>query len=141
MLVGDVMKRDVAFVRAEDSLHEAARLMRKLEVGFLPVLDEHGRPVGALTDRDIVVRGCAEDRRPSAIAVREAMTPETVTCRPLHDLKEAEELMGARQKSRLMAVDDEGHLVGVISLSDVAEEDEPLAVGETIRDVAAREAH
>jgi CBS domain-containing protein len=142
MLVVDAMKRDIASVGPEQNLHEAARLMRKLDIGFLPVVDEHRRPIGALTDRDIVVRACAEDFRPSEVSVRQAMTLEVVTCRPLDDLRQAEELMRLRQKSRLMVVGDDRQLVGVLSLSDIAEEEsEPVEVAQTIRDIAAREYH
>jgi CBS domain-containing protein len=65
-----VMKQDVEFVTPEDNIHTAARKMRDKGVGFLPVCDENGKPVGTLTDRDIAIRVAADDARPSNIGVR-----------------------------------------------------------------------
>lgn len=141
MLCLDVMKQDVAFVHENDNVHKAARLMEKHGVGFLPVVDDQRRPVGALTDRDIVIRVANEDHRPSNVSVREAMTPQRVFCRPLDDVRVAEDLMAANKVSRVMVVGDDGVLVGVISLSDIAAAEEDARVGATVREVVSREVH
>jgi CBS domain-containing protein len=141
MLCLDVMKQDLAYVSHHDNVHKAARLMQKHGIGFLPVVDDDRKPLGALTDRDIVLRVCTDDHRPSNVSVRDAMTPELVVCRPLDDVRVAEDLMARRHVSRVMVVGDDGALVGVISLSDIALAEEDARVGSTLREVAAREAH
>ncbi len=141
MQCSDVMKTDIVTIHEEDDLAMAARKMRDFGVGFLPVLDERGRPVGTITDRDVAIRAVAEDRLPSAICVEDVMTREVVSCDPDTDLRDAEEKMASARKSRLMICDSDGVLVGVISLSDVARwEDESSYAASTLRDIASREA-
>ena len=136
----DVMKRNVKTVGPHETVEAAARRMRDANVGFLPVHDELGCVQGTITDRDIAMRVVAEGK-PLATRVSEVMTCEAVTCRPDDELERAEEIMGAQQKSRIMVVDDGNRLIGVISLSDIAEHERAPAVAETLRKVAAREAH
>ncbi|WP_233261603.1 CBS domain-containing protein [Vitiosangium sp. GDMCC 1.1324] len=135
------MKRDVELVRPYDNLHTAARKMRDKGVGFLPVVDDQGKPVGTLTDRDITVRVSSQDHRPSNVSVREAMSPGAVTCRRWDDIHIAENLMARNQKSRIICVDESGVLIGVISLSDIAKMEEGPRAAEVLREVAQREAH
>lgn len=140
MQVLEVMKRDFDYVSPKDNIHTAARKMRERGIGFLPVCDQNGKPVGAITDRDIAVRVAADDRRPSNVSVREAMSVDTVTCAENADFHDAEAAMARNHKGRLMCINDQGQLVGVISLSDVAEreQDQQLAM-QTLREVASRE--
>lgn len=114
----DIMKKDVQRVRPDDIVRTAAVLMASYGVGFLPVCDESGKPIGTITDRDIVVRCVAYDY-PSTIQVSEVMTADVVACSPDDSLDRAEELMAEKKKSRIMCVDSEGYLCGVISLSDL----------------------
>lgn len=136
----DIMKRDLAWVSPDDNCHVAARKMRDLGVGFLPVCDGTMKPQGALTDRDICIRVAAEDKWPSNVGVKEVMSLEVVTVPAIADIDDARRLMGERRKSRLICVNEQGKLVGVLSLSDLAE---ALAseAGETLRQVAEREVH
>lgn len=135
-----VMKHDFEYVGPDDNIHTAARKMRDKDIGFLPVVDEDRRPIGTLTDRDITVRVAAEDARPSNVGVREVMTTELVTCKATDDLRVAEERMASNRKSRIICCDDDGKIVGVISLSDVIEreEDDHLAAY-ALRLIAGRE--
>jgi CBS domain-containing protein len=138
VLCQDLMKSEVECFRTLDSVQEIARRMRDVNVGFVPICDADGRPLGTLTDRDIAIRVCAEGRAAAGVRAGEVMTRETVTCRGSDDVERAEKLMAEHHKSRIMVVNDEGRLVGVISLSDVAEQDGHRAV-ETLRRVAERE--
>lgn len=135
----DLMTSEVECFRTSDSVREIARCMRDVNVGFVPICGPDGRPLGTITDRDLAVRICADDRKASDVRAGEVMTHETVTCLTSDDVAEAERLMAAHHKSRIMVVNEAGHLVGVISLSDIAERDERHAV-ETLRRVADREA-
>jgi CBS domain-containing protein len=140
MLCKQLMKEELEYCTESDTVRDVARRMREVEVGFMPVIDRGGVPAGVITDRDIALRVCAEDRQASATRVGDIMTREVVACGPEDPLEKAEEIMSARRKSRIMVVDQRGVLVGVISLSDLADADEPHAVG-TLRHVAQRELH
>src|SRR5512138_3086907 len=102
MRCDEVMTRDVIRLRPLDRVDAAARRMRDENVGFAPVCGDDGRPVGALTDRDIALRVCAEDRRAGRTRVEEIMTRELLTCRSGDDVERAEALLAARRKTRIL---------------------------------------
>jgi CBS domain-containing protein len=115
----EVMIREVECVSPVDTVWVAAARMREKELEFLPVCDRSKRVLGTLTDRDIVVRVVAE-RRPGFTLAEQVMTQEVVACRPQDELEEATRLMAANHASHMVCTDTDGHLVGVISLSDIA---------------------
>src|SRR5262245_29592639 len=115
MQVSEAMTPEVISVASEATLMEAARLMRGLDIGPLPVSD-HGRLVGVVTDRDITVRATAEGRDPRATQVQEVMTQEVVCCRDDDDVEKVARLMQQSQLRRLLVVDGERRLVGIVSL-------------------------
>jgi CBS domain-containing protein len=135
----DIMKRDVECIDPTQSVQEAARRMLTTNVGFLPVCDSSGKVLGAITDRDIAIRVVAEGL-PLTTAAADVMTPEVVSCRPDDDVTDAELLMGAHRKSRMMVTDDNECLVGVISLSDIAQVEEGSRASQTMREITEREA-
>jgi CBS domain-containing protein len=112
------MTTDVVSVPPDTTLMEAARLMKGLDVGPLPVRDD-GRLIGVVTDRDITVRATAEGRDPLTTEVREVMTPNVVYCRQDEDVQEVAKLMQDAQLRRLLVVDGEMRLVGIVSLGDL----------------------
>jgi len=121
MQIRDVMTRDVKVVNPDTPLRDAARMMREIDTGFLPV-GQNDRLVGTVTDRDITVRCVAEGSDPNNTMVRQAMTDELVYCYEDQDTAEAAELMGRRQIRRLPILNREKRLVGVLSLGDIAHE-------------------
>jgi CBS domain-containing protein len=131
------MSRDVAFVFARETVQLAACKMRDRNVGFLPVIDSTRRVLGAITDRDIVVRLVADDRT-ARTPVDEVMTHAVVSCRATDDLGVAERLMSDYHKSRVVCTDDSGRLVGVVSLSDIAQEEDDACLATTMREVTRR---
>jgi CBS domain-containing protein len=135
----EIMKRDVECIDPTQPVQEAARRMRDANVGFLPVCDSSRKVLGAITDRDIAIRIVAEGL-PLTTAAADAMTREVVACRPGDDVTRAEQLMGSRQKSRMIVTDENGQLVGVISLSDIAQIEEASRASETMKQVTGREA-
>ena len=139
MLCVDLMKTEIETFRENDSVQDVARRMREVNIGFAPVCGADGRPLGTLTDRDIALRVCAEDRRASATRAGEVMTRETITCHEGDPIEEAERQMARHHKSRIMVVDDDGRLVGVISLSDVVDEEDDDRAAETMRIISERE--
>ena len=134
-----LMKSFVECVSPQDSVETAAQVMRARNIGFLPVCDaKTDRVVGTLTDRDIAIRVVA-DRKPATTRVASVMTRDAVACHPQDDIATAEALMAENLVSRIMCIDDDGELVGVISLSDLAQMDGEQAV-KTLEQVSAREA-
>lgn len=139
MYVRDVMKKTVVTCREKDSLKHCADLMRDWKIGMLPVVDAKQQLVGVLTDRDLAVRGMAENR-PLSTEARAVMTKRLITCRQEDELWFAEERMAAERKSRIVVVDDGRHVVGVISLSDIPMAEEGARAGELLLQVTKREA-
>ncbi|AMV10332.1 CBS domain-containing protein [Geobacillus sp. G4] len=115
--VRDVMSTDVQYCTPLDNLYEAAVKMRDFNVGAIPIVDD-GRLVGMITDRDIVVRGMAE-KRPGSTAVTEVMSRDLVTLSPDDSVQKAADMMARHQIRRLPVVEN-GRLVGIISLGDLA---------------------
>jgi CBS domain-containing protein len=139
MLCETLMKTTVECVTPDESVVSAARLMRDGNLGFLPVCEEYsGRVLGTVTDRDITLRLVAE-RLPLWTRVEDVMSRDVIACSPDDDLDAAHDLMAENQVSRIMCIDDDDQLVGVISLSDVAQMDGTQAV-RTLEQVSAREA-
>jgi len=112
--------------------------MREQDLGFLPVCDEAGRVVGVVTDRDLARRVCAEDARASATPVRDIMSVGVVACRPAHTVAHAERQMRRHKVTRIVIKDDEDRLLGVLSLSDVAQYVRDAQTGSTLRVISER---
>jgi CBS domain-containing protein len=119
MNVSEIMTTDFEMIDATDSLREAARKMKSLNVGFLPV-QEGTMLIGLVTDRDIVVRGLAEDRDVDATLVRDIVSSEVVYCYEDESVEDAVRLMADRQIRRLIVCDRNRLPVGVVSLGDIA---------------------
>jgi CBS domain-containing protein len=118
----DVMTREPASCEPSDSIVKAAEVMKREDVGAVPVVESKSsrRLVGIITDRDIVVRVVAAGRDVRSTTVGDAITSTPVTCREDEDVTEAVTCMAQRQVRRLPVVDSEGRLVGIISQADIA---------------------
>ena len=118
MLLKDIMTCESVVVGPEISIRKAAEKMEDYDVGVLPVCDG-GRLVGVLTDRDIVVRAIVAGRDPGSTPVREIMTARVVTCYEDQDSDEAVRIMEQEQIRRLVVLDRQDRLVGIVSLGDL----------------------
>jgi CBS domain-containing protein len=137
MRVESIMKQPQACSEA-DTACDCAKLMKERNIGFVPICDAAGEPVGAITDRDLAIRVLAEGRSPDT-RLGDVMTRDVVCCQVGDDLSAAEQLMRDHHKARMMVCEQSGKLAGVISLSDVVEFEEESTATRTFRDVAARE--
>ena len=117
MNIREVMTPNPQCVAPGDSIQNAARIMRDCDTGAVPVV-ENGRPVGILTDRDIVVRAVADGAQLNR-PVREIVSGDVVCVTPEMSTREAEDLMSEHQVRRLPVVDGD-RLVGIVSLGDIA---------------------
>lgn len=133
MNIRDVMTPNPRTVSPEDSLESAARIMRDEDTGVVPVVQD-GRPVGILTDRDIVIRGVAEGG--SARAVRDIVTGRVISVSPDATTREATELMSEHQIRPLPVVEND-RLIGIVSLGDLAvKEAKDRRVGDTLQSIS-----
>jgi CBS domain-containing protein len=119
MKVREVMTYGVETVSPAETLEQAAKKMRTHAVGFLPVVDE-GKLVGVITDRDIVLRGVAEGLRPYMTRVCVVMTPKVLSCHEDETITQASLVMERNLVRRLVVLDRNDKLVGIVSLDDFA---------------------
>ena len=122
--IRDVMTDSPCAVNVTASITVAARAMRENDIGDIIVLDGD-RLYGILTDRDIVVRGLADDKDPRTTAVGEICSRELTTVQPSDSVGTAVRLMRERALRRLPVVDERGTVVGIVSLGDLAVERDP----------------
>lgn len=115
--VKDIMSTDIVSVTMQDNIYEIAVKMKENDVGFIPVVDGK-KLLGVVTDRDLVIRGYAEKRSGSA-SVQEVMSSGIATVSPETTVDEAAKLM-AREKVRRLPVVENGRLVGVVAIGDLA---------------------
>lgn len=124
MPVKDFCVRSVVHVDRETTIQEAAHLMRQHHVGDLIVADrghESVVPVGIITDRDIVLSVVAPKLDASVITVGDVMANELVTCRDDLGVTECIRKMRSKGVRRMPIVNDQGHLVGIVSIDDMIE--------------------
>lgn len=132
MSVGTLCNRDVVVTGRDTSIAQAARLMRSFHVGDLVVLDDGDdrRPIGLVTDRDIVVGVIAAGLDCEAVTVSDIMTEELETVTEDTDFWDALAQMRKRGVRRLPVIDKHGRLEGILTLDDALE-----LVGEAIADL------
>ena len=117
--IREVMTPDPATCSPSDSALDAARAMSKGDFGAV-VVEDGGEIRGILTDRDIVVRAVAAGEDPATTQIREICTTEPTTLSPDDSLDEAVEALRASHVRRLPVV-EESHVVGIVSIGDLAQ--------------------
>ena len=119
MRVRDLMSKSVVTIAPEESAALAARLLSRHGLGSLPVCAADGTLAGIVTDRDIVTRCVAAGEEPGRVPVRDIMSPAPSVITPETPISDAARLMAQRQVRRLPVV-EQGHVVGMLSLGDLA---------------------
>lgn len=128
--IAEVMTPDPVAMTEEATLHSAAVAMRDRDIGDVVVTKADGSVCGIVTDRDIVVRAVAEGLDPFSATLEELCRDDLVTIGPDDAIVAAVKAMGERAIRRLPVVDD-GTLVGIVSIGDLAVERDPeSALGE-----------
>jgi CBS domain-containing protein len=118
MQIRNVMSHDVQIIAPDQTLRDAAAIMRRLDAGVLPV-GEKDKLVGMITDRDIAIRGIAEGKGPDA-KIRDVMSQEVKYCFEDEDVDHVAQNMAELQVRRLPVVNRDKRLVGIVSLGDLA---------------------
>jgi CBS domain-containing protein len=119
MKVKEVMTQSAVCCGPETNVGRAAELMWNRNVGMLPVVDNDGKLIGVLTDRDICIAMGTRNRLPGELTVGEIAIREIFTCKPNEDIHEALYEMGNHQVRRLPVVNDQGVPQGVLSMDDL----------------------
>ena len=134
MKVSKCMTRDVQLATPTQSIRDAARMMLELDAGALPV-QQDDRLVGMITDRDIALRAVAAGKSPET-PIREVMSREVLYCFDDQELKDIARNMGEVKVRRLPVLNRDKRLVGIVSLGDVARNDDATNIGETVTRVS-----
>ncbi|MEW5950185.1 MAG: CBS domain-containing protein [Thermodesulfobacteriota bacterium] len=118
MSIGEICIREVVIARATDSVHKAARLMRDYSVRTV-IITEDSHPIGILTDRDITIRVVAEGKDAHRSLVKDVMSARLLTVRESASIGDGIRIMRGRGIRRLPVIDQQGKLVGMVTLDDL----------------------
>jgi CBS domain-containing protein len=116
-----LMTREVATVHSEDRVERAALLMRECDCGALPVVNDTGRLIGMITDRDIVMRLVARGRDTRSARVEDAMTDDAYSCHASDEVEDCIQSMARHKVRRMPIVDDRNRVIGILSQGDLAQ--------------------
>ena len=138
MDVRSVMTPDPACCTPNSTLQVVARMMIDNDCGEIPVVDDHEsrHPVGVITDRDIAIRAVAKGAAPDQSSVGEFMTCPVVTVRPEDSLQQCCDVMEQHQIRRVLVVDDQERICGIVSLADVSRHAAQSATAEVVKEVS-----
>ena len=135
MQVSEVMSREVRIANPQQRISEAAKTMKEIDAGVLPV-GEGDRLVGMITDRDIAVRAVAAGLGPDT-PVREVMTADVRYCYEDEELVDVSKAMAELQVRRLPVVNRDKRLVGILSIGDLALNESSATSGQAVADISA----
>jgi CBS-domain-containing membrane protein len=122
MKINQVMTEQLQTCGPGDTLKMAAQAMWDRDVGCLPVCADDGRAVGVITDRDICMHACFQDKPLTELKVKDAMSQHAFCCSADDSLEKAEQIMRDAQVRRLPVVDGNQRVIGIVSLADLANE-------------------
>jgi len=150
MRVDQLMTNEVATCGPDETLNDAARIMWERDCGFVPITEtgSNRRVVGVVTDRDICIGAYTQGQALGQIPIGAVMSRNVHSCKPSDDLATVEATLRGAQIHRLPVVDDDGHLLGVISLADIAQAAQergsrrhavtPAEIGDTVAAIRQR---
>jgi CBS domain-containing protein len=133
MKVQEIMTTNVECVSPDAGLLEVANKMKTLDVGFLPIC-ESDRLAGTVTDRDIVIRGLAGGKDINTVKARDIMTNDVFWCFEDEDIKAVASKMREKEVRRMLIMNREKRLVGVVSIGDISKVEEKES-GKTLKDI------
>jgi len=138
MKIRDIMTRDPACCTPDTKLSEVARLMADQDCGEIPVVENYAteRPIGVVTDRDIVLRGIAVGRNPLEMTARDVMSSPVVTVRPETPVEVCCQTLEDQQVRRAPVVDERGRCCGIVSQADIARHASEGMTAEVVRIVS-----
>ena len=126
MKVKDCMCNDDCCVKPETKINEVAKIMSQNHIGCVPVCDQNNCICGIITDRDILLRSVACDKDTCQTTASEIMSKDVCTCNESDDMTNAESKMANYQVRRLPVCDQDNQVIGILTLGDLAQNDEQL---------------
>ncbi len=138
MRVREVMTSDPVCCLTTDSAQHVAGILRKLNVGAMPVVTDHEsrKLIGIITDRDLCCSVLANGLNPQSTPIEKSISMNPVACREGENLDDCERLMQERQVRRIPIVDGDGRIIGIVSLADLALKERPERVAKTVAEVS-----
>lgn len=136
MKVREAMHEGVEWVEPGTTVKTLAQKMRQHDIGAIPI-GENDHLVGMVTDRDIVLRACAEGADNNSLTAREVMTKSIVYCRDNEDVEDAVRIMEQKKIRRLPVLDKDKRMVGMLALGDVSHATSHEVTGEVTTAVTA----
>lgn len=138
MIVKEVMTADPACCTAETSLKEVAKLMVDHDCGEIPVIDKKDtkKPIGVITDRDIVVRAVAKGTNPLDLTAADCMTEPCVTVTPQMSIEDCGRVLEHNKIRRVPVVDTAGSVCGIVAVADIALRARENVMTEVVREVS-----
>ena len=137
MKIEEIMAENPVTCMPDTSIRQAAQWMVEGDCGALPVVDSDNKPVGVITDRDITCRIVAQGKDPYAMHVQDAMTRSTATVFKDTTVEDCMELMEENQVRRMVVLDDDGTVCGMVSQADLARHLKPEEAAELVREVSS----
>lgn len=126
MKVKDCMCNDVCCVKPNTSVSEVAKLMSENHVGSIPVCDGNNCLCGIVTDRDILLRAVANNKDANTTPISEVMSCNVCSCTENDDISNAQGKMSSKQIRRLPVCDDNNHVVGILTIGDLCQNNEQI---------------
>jgi len=138
MNVRDIMTKDPACCVPDSKLSEVARLMVDHDCGQIPVIENQstGKPVGVVTDRDIIIRAIAQGKNPLDMTARDVMSSPAVTVTPDTRVEDCCQTLEDKQVRRVPVIDDRGRCCGMVSQADIAQHAPEKMTAEVVRTVS-----
>ncbi|MDQ3001537.1 MAG: CBS domain-containing protein [Fibrobacterota bacterium] len=138
MKIKEIMTENPICCVGETNLEEVARMMVENDCGAIPVVEdqENWKPVGIITDRDIICRAVAEGKNPLEMTAGEVMTASPVTASQEASVEECIREMEIHQLRRILVVDDSGSCSGIVALADIALHTGDKETGEVVEEVS-----
>ena len=130
MKVNECMCKDVCCIKSDTKLNEVAKLMSENHIGCIPVCDQNNAICGIVTDRDILLRSVACEKDPKTTPVSEVMTCDVCTCKQDDEMTNAESMMAQNQIRRLPVCDEQNHVIGILTLGNLAQNNGDLGKNE-----------
>ncbi len=137
MFVNEIMTQSPACCNTDSSLKSVAKMMAENDCGCIPVVEKDGgKPVGVITDRDIVIRSVAEGKNPLDLTAGDVMTDTVVTVTPKTTVEECCSVMETNQIRRIAVVDESGGCCGIVSQADIANNADQRKTAEVVQEVS-----
>ncbi|QDG52560.1 CBS domain-containing protein [Persicimonas caeni] len=138
MSIKDLMTSKPQCASKNTSLQDIAKMMDDCDCGMIPIVEQNGKSnvLGTVTDRDITIRAVSQGKNPLDLNASDVMSGNPICINQDADDNEAEQLMGQHQIRRLIVVDDNNNVVGVLAQADLARNEPQRETGKVVQQIS-----